>query len=109
MQVDPQFDVHALRQVALDAFEAFRQCLPNNGSAFDSESPGALGDELFFWQTYWPKSGETPCDGGHPGPQADALERAWHKAFTTYIDSDARQRMLRAGAPHALTTSNHMH
>lgn len=97
LQVDPQLDLHALRSLALAAFEAFRNCLPNKGEEFDRESPGSLGDELFDWQTRWPDPGSTPCDGGRPGPVGQKIEKEWRAAYAAYLHSEAHVHMLRAG------------
>lgn len=97
VQVDPQLDLHALRSLALAAFAAFRNCLPNKGEEFDRESPGSLGDEMFDWQTKWPDPGSTPCDGGQPGPVGREIEKQWRAAYTAYLDSETHTRMLQAG------------
>lgn len=97
MQVDPQLDLHALRSLALTAFEAFKNCLPDRGEQFDRASPGSLGDELFAWQSSWPDAGTTPCDGGQPGSIGQQVEREWRAAYTAYLESDEHSHMLRAG------------
>lgn len=99
VQVDPQLDVHALRSLALTAFEAFKNCLPNKGEEFNRESPGSLGDELFEWQSRWPDAASSPCNGGNPGQNSAQLEREWRTAFSAYVGSDEHDRMLRAGNP----------
>jgi hypothetical protein len=73
--------------LALNAFLGFRTYFKDGGDSLERESPGALDDELYYWQSQF-VANEKP----------EAGKELWHEAYRVYRESAAYDMMMDSGA-----------
>jgi hypothetical protein len=75
-----------VERLALNAFLGFRSFFADGGDSLEQASPGALDDELFYWQSRFETQKEP-----------EARKAQWHKAYKEYQESDAYDKMMMSG------------
>jgi hypothetical protein len=87
LQIGTGVNMTEVERLALNAFLGFRKYFKDAGDSLERDSPGALDDELYFWQSRFVASEE---------PEAEA--KLWHEAYREYRESEAYDMMMASGA-----------